>query len=433
LRKVPVDVTVIDRSNHHLFQPLLYQVATAGLSPADIASPIRSILRDCRTEVRLAEVTGIDRVRREVLTLGGGRIPYDFLVIATGARHSYFGQDDWARFAPGLKSIADATHIRQKLLLSFEAAETESDPERRRALLNFVIIGGGPTGVELAGSIAELAHTVVAKDFRHINPRSARVLLLEAGPRLLAAFPEKLGAKAGEFLRELGVEVRTGARVAQVGEDGVTVAGERIPARTLIWAAGVKASPAGQWLGAETDRNGRVIVNRDLTLPGDSDVFVIGDTAHAVDENGAMLPGVAPVAMQQGRYVARVIASRVRLAQARARGHAAPPLAPAPFHYVDKGSMATVGRSRAVATTHQVNLAGFVAWLAWLFVHLLYLIGFRNRVAVVLQWAWSYVTFRRGARLITQEDAARAVVGAAAGMAPEPGADPGPPELRAAR
>ena len=391
LKNAPVRILVIDRSNHHLFQPLLYQVATAALSPADIAVPIRSVLRkDPEAEVVLGEVRGVDASTREVL-LEGRRIPYDYLILATGARHSYFGKEEWARHAPGLKTILDATLIREKILTAFEKAEIEEDPAERDRLLNFVLIGGGPTGVEMAGSIAELAHVYLAKDFRHINPAQARVMLIEAGPRVLAAFPPDLSEKARLSLQKLGVEVRTSQRVEHVDALGVMVAGQRIESRNLIWTAGVVASPAGHWIGAETDRVGRVKVAPDLTVPGHPEIYVIGDTAAVAWKEGRMLPGVASVAMQQGKYVAKHLRARILKR----------PL-PGAFEYWDKGNMATIGKSSAVAETGRLHLWGFVAWMAWLGVHIAYLIGFRNRLLVMMQWAWAYFTFQRGARLITR-------------------------------
>ncbi|HEX9056301.1 MAG TPA: NAD(P)/FAD-dependent oxidoreductase [Ktedonobacterales bacterium] len=388
LRGAPVRVTVIDHSNYHLFQPLLYQVATAGLSPADISAPIRGVLRrQENAEVILAEVTGVDVAGKRVL-LGERAVPYDYLVIATGARHSYFGHDAWERWAPGLKSIPDATATRRKVLLAFEAAEQEYDVARQRELLTFVIVGAGPTGVELAGAIAELAHKALRSDFRHIDPTSARILLVEAGPRILAAFSERLARRAARKLERLGVEVRTGTAVQQVDAAGVIAAGERVAARTVIWAAGVQASPAGKWLGAETDRAGRVLVGPDLTLAQHPEIFVIGDTA-SVTGGGKPLPGVAPVAMQQGTYVARTIWRRVA---------GVPKLGP--FVYRDKGSLATVGRSFAIAHIWHMELSGYIAWLTWMAVHIAYLIGFRNRLLVMIQWAWVYLTFQRSARLI---------------------------------
>jgi NADH dehydrogenase len=396
LRGAPTQVTVIDRTNHHVFQPLLYQVATAALSPADISAPIRSVLRRQRNaEVLLGDVTAVDVGQRAVRVRGRAGVPdrivpYDYLVVATGASESYFGHEEWRRFAPGLKSIEDATALRRKILLAFEVAEAtmEQDPQQAREYLTFVVVGGGPTGVELAGAIAEIARHALVADFRHINPASARIVLVEATPQLLASYPEALAAKAAQKLRRLGVEVRTGARVEDVEAGGVLIDGERLAARTVVWAAGVKASPAGSWLGALTDRAGRVLVDPDLSLPEHPDVFVIGDTASVHDGDG-MLPGIAPVALQEGRYVAHAI--RRRLAKEPA----------APFVYFDKGTLATVGRAYAIAHIRGLNLSGFIAWLTWLAVHIFYLIGFRNRVLVMFQWAWAYLTYQRGARLIT--------------------------------
>jgi NADH dehydrogenase len=391
LRHAPVEITVIDRRNHHLFQPLLYQVATADLSPADISMPIRAALRGQRnTEVLLAEVTGVDVEGKRVL-IGERTVSYDYLVLATGAQHSYFGHDAWAPFAPGLKTNTDATAIRREILLTFEAAEVETSLEKRQALLTFVVVGGGPTGVELAGAIAGLAHKTIVRDFRHINSASARVLLVEATHRLLAAFPESLANKAQRELEHLGVEVKTNAAVEEVTADGVVIAGEFVAARSVIWAAGVKASPAGAWLGAKVDRAGRVCVEPDLTMPGHPEIFVIGDTA-SVMEQEKPLPGVAPVAMQQGRYVARAL--RRRLAGKTENK---------PFHYHNKGNLATVGRSYAIADFGFIKLTGFFAWVTWLVVHIFYLIGFRNRLLVMIQWAWAYLTYQRGARLISEE------------------------------
>lgn len=390
LKKAPVKLTVIDRRNYHLFQPLLYQVATAGLSPADIAAPIRGVLaKQANAEVLMEEVTGIDRERKVVHTRGH-EVPFDDLVIATGSKHSYFGHDEWEQIAPGLKSINDATHVRRRILLAFEHAETESDPAKRAALLTFILVGGGPTGVELAGSLAELAHRALRSDFRHIDPEHTKIILIEAGPRILAGFPEKLSQSAAHYLKKRGVEIRTGGRVEKVDDQGVMVSGQRVSARTVIWAAGVVASEAGKWLGAETDRAGRVKVLPDLTVPGSPDIFVIGDTS-TLEQDGKPLPGLAPVAIQEGKYVARVLANR-------ARGDAR---APEPFHYRDKGNLATVGRSFAVADLGRFMLSGFLAWLAWLAVHIYYLIGFRNRLIVLIDWSWAYLTFQRGARLIT--------------------------------
>lgn len=397
LRNAPVDVTVIDRNNHYVFQPLLYQVATAYLSPADITAPIRNVLRRQRnTEVLLAEVTEVNVAARQVTmrdqTSGAERtIPYDYLVLATGAGQSYFGHDEWAAHAPSLKTISDATALRRKVLLAFEEAEMAADdPERVRRLLTFVIVGGGPTGVELAGAIAELAHRTLRGDFRHIDVTSSRIVLVEAMPRLLNTFPESLSEKAAKKLERLGVEVRTNERVEEVDGDGVVVEGQRIAAGTVIWAAGVKASPAGNWLGVETDRAGRVIVNDDLTVPDHPEIFVLGDTAKATDEDGNPLPGVAPVAMQQGRYAGRVIRERVGGREK-----------PRPFHYFNKGNLATIGRAYAIADFGFARASGFIAWALWLGVHILYLIGFRNRLLVMVQWAWAYFTYEHGARIIT--------------------------------
>lgn len=390
LARAPVDVTVIDQRNHHLFQPLLYQVATAGLSPADIATPIRSVIgRNANTEVLLGTVTGVDRAAREVI-LADRRLAYDTLVIATGARHAYFGHDEWERFAPGLKRVEDATVIRRRILLAFEQAEGAMTQEERRRLLNFCVIGAGPTGVEMAGAIAELARVALARDFHHIDPRDARVILVEAGPRVLPAFDERLSAKALGALQALGIEVRLGSPVTRCDATGITLSGgERIETSTIVWGAGVAASPAAGWLGVPPDRVGRVPVGPDLTLPGDPGIFVIGDTAAATGADGKPLPGLAPVAKQQGAYVARVI--RARLA-----GRTAPP-----FRYRSYGNMATIGRGKAVAEIAGLRISGRLAWLLWGVVHVALLIGFRNRAAVLLDWAWSYVTFRRGARLIT--------------------------------
>lgn len=391
LSRAPVRVTLIDRTNHHLFQPLLYQVATAGLSPADIAEPIRAILRrQSNAEVLMAEVVGVDPETHTV-QLPDRPIRYDYLVLATGARHSYFARPEWASHAPGLKSIADALAIRRTILTAFERAEMESDPARRDAYLTFAIVGGGPTGVEMAGAIAELARKVLAADFRHIDPTSARVLLIEAGPRLLPAFPEELSAAAQRALERLGVEVRTAQPVQEIDSQGIAIAGERIRTRTVIWGAGVQASPAGQWLGAPTDRSGRVVVGPDLTPPHLPDVYVIGDTARC-EQDGDALPGVAQVALQQGAYVARAIRRRVGGDNRSI-----------PFRYKDKGSMATIGRSAAVACRGRIRLKGFIAWVAWLAVHIYFLIGFQRRLLVLLQWAWAYIAFRRGARLIVAE------------------------------
>ena len=393
LAKAPVEVIVIDRRNYHLFQPLLYQVATAGLSPADIATPIRSILRDqANAQVLLGRVNAVDKELR-VVEVEGRRVAYDALIIATGARHSYFGQDHWEDVAPGLKKIDDATKLRHQIFLAFEEAETTDNAEERRRLLNFVIIGGGPTGVELAGAIAELAKVALARDFRHVDPRSSRVILVESGKRVLSTFPESLSAFAKGALEKLGVEVRLGHPATVCDAVGVVVDGQRIEARTLVWAAGVEASPAANWLDAKKDRAGRIVVGRELTLPGHPEIFVLGDTAAAPGINGKVtLPGVASVAKQQGTYVGRLIASR-------ALGKREPP----PFRYRNYGNLATIGRKVAVADFGRIRLSGRLAWLLWGAVHVLLLVGFRNRVAVMLDWLWAYVTFERGARLITSE------------------------------
>ena len=391
LAKSGLPITLIDRHNYHLFQPLLYQVATAALSPADIASPIRSILsRNRNVNVILANVSGVDLDRREVIA-EGRRIAFNVLVVATGAQHAYFGHDEWARFAPGLKTIDDATYLRRRILLAFEKAETEPDLGERRRLLNFIIVGGGPTGVEMAGAIAELAKRALASDFRAIDPREARVVLIEAAPRLLTPFDPSLSEAAKNSLEKLGVEVRLAKSVTAADCSGVSLGDERLEARTIMWAAGVVASPAGQWLGAKTDRAGRVVVEPDLSIPGHPDVFVIGDAACALGANGKPLPGVAPVAKQQGAYVAAVI-------KARAKGQTRPlPL----FRYRDFGSLAAIGRKRAVVQIGRIKLNGFLAWLLWSVAHIYFLIGFRNRVVVAMNWAWNYITFQRGTRLIT--------------------------------
>lgn len=384
-------VTVIDRQNHHLFQPLLYWVATAGLSPADISSPIRSILhRQKNTEVMMAEVTGIDLEKQRVL-VGDDAVPYDYLVLATGAHDNYFRHPEWEEYAPGLKSITDAISIRRKILLAFEAAEIESDPQKIKSLLTFVLVGAGPTGVELAGAIAELAHKALASDFRHIDTRSTRIILVEAAPRILATFPASLARRTKRKLERMGVEVRENSPVTRVDEHGVVIDGEYIEAHNIVWSAGVSASPAGKWLGAEVDRAGRVKVESDLSLPGHPNVFVIGDTA-SVFQDGKPLPGVAPVAMQEGHYVASLIMQRM----AGKEQHK-------PFRYFNKGNLATVGRSYALVDLGPVKMTGFFAWVTWLVVHIFYLIGFRNRVVAMFQWAWTYLTYARGARLITLE------------------------------
>ncbi len=388
LGDAPVEVTVIDRTNHHLFQPLLYQVATAALSPADISAPVRHVLKNQKnTNVILAEVTGIDVQNQRVL-MQEKSISYDYLVVATGARENYFGHDEWRQIAPGLKSIEDATTIRRKVLLSFELAEQERDPERVKELLTFIVVGAGATGVELAGAIAEVSHKALVSEFRHIDPRHARILLIEAGPRILPAFPEALSRKAHQELVKMGVEVHVGLAVSDVDAQGVIASGERIASQTVIWTAGVQASQAGQWLGTEIDRAGRVKVSEHLTIPGHPEVFAIGDTALNM-QDGRPLPGVAPVAMQQGRYVAVTIKQRLA------------GKSPLPFRYHDKGSMATIGRSFAIVKLGPLQISGFLAWVTWMAVHIMYLIGFQNCLLVMMQWAWAFLTFQRRARLIT--------------------------------
>jgi NADH:ubiquinone reductase (H+-translocating) len=393
LHNAPVQVTVIDRNNHHLFQPLLYQVATGVLSPAEISAPIRSVLRKQKnTEVLMGEVTGVDTQEQRVL-MRDQSVPYDYLILATGARDSYFGHNDWAQFAPGLKSIVQATTIRRHILLAFEKAEKETDPEKRQALLAFVLVGAGPTGVEMAGAIGGLAHKTLVSDFRHINTKEARIILVEALPRILMAFPESLAKKAHKALNRLQVEVKTNSPVEAIDSEGVVIAGERLAAKTVIWTAGVAASAAGTWLGAETDRAGRVKVGSDVTVPGHPNIFVIGDTASCT-QDGKPLPGIAPVAMQQGDYVASVIAD-----QAVGKPH------PKAFRYVDKGNMAVVGRFYGIVSIGKFRTAGLLGWFLWLLLHLLFLIGFRNRLVVAFQWLMYFTTFQRGARLITFQDA----------------------------
>lgn len=390
LRKAPVRVTLLDRQNHHVFQPLLYQVATAALSPADIAEPLRRILRKQQnTEVILGAARRIDVAQRKVVTAEGD-IPYDYLIVATGARHSYFGKDEWEKFAPGLKGLDDALEIRRRMLMAFEVAERTHDPEEGRAAMTFAVIGGGPTGVEMAGAISEIARQTLVRDFRHIDSTQARVILLDAAPRVLPTFAPELSRSALEQLAGIGVEVRLGTMVEKVEAGGVTLkGGERIAARTIVWAAGNAASPLGASLGVPTDRQGRVIVNRDLSIPGHPEVFVIGDLAHFAEKSGAPLPGLSPVAMQQGRHAAKNIATLMSNGWTE------------PFEYYDKGTMATIGRHAAVADLGRWKFGGFLAWLAWLFVHLIFLVSFRNKLMVLASWAYNYFTFGRSARLIT--------------------------------
>jgi NADH dehydrogenase FAD-containing subunit len=395
LARAPAEIVVVDRRNYHLFQPLLYQVATAALSPADIASPIRAVLsRQSNATVLLGKVVGVDKERRAVLLEGGARLGYDALILATGARHSYFGHDEWEGVAPGLKKIEDATTLRRRILIAFEKAEAVKDETERRALLTFAVIGAGPTGVELAGAIVELARRALVGDFRSIDPRAARILLIEAGPRVLPAMAESLSEKAQKALEHLGVEVLLGTPVTDCDETGVTVGAEQVPARTIVWAAGVAASPASRWLGVEHDRAGRVKVLPDLTAPGHPEIFVIGDTALVLDRDGSPVPGIAPAAKQQGSYVAKVL---------RARFAGAP--APGPFRYRHLGTLATIGRKSAVADFGFARVSGLAAWLLWGAVHIFFLIGFRNRLVVLLDWLWAYLTFKRGARLITGDEA----------------------------
>jgi NADH:ubiquinone reductase (H+-translocating) len=385
-----VEITLIDRRNHHVFQPLLYQVATAALNPSDIATPIRKILRhQPNVRVMLAEVVGIDPGAKMVL-LDGASIPYDTLILAAGATHSYFGHNEWAAVAPGLKSIEDALDIRRRVLLAYEAAELTSDPELRKAWLTFVIVGAGPTGVELAGALKEIATHALRRDFRSIDPSEARVLLLEGADRVLPPYVPELSAEAERELVALGVEVKKNARVTHIDEGGVQVGGERIAAKTVLWAAGVAASPLARSLGVPLDRSGRIPVEPDLTVKEYPDIFVIGDLAAATD-HGKPIPGVAGAAVQGGRHTAKNIRRKLL----------GKPLEP--FHYKDKGSLATIGRAAAIADFGTIKMHGFIAWLAWLFIHVLLLIGFRNRFIVVFQWAWSYLTYERGARLITGE------------------------------
>ena len=393
LKRAPVRVTLVDRQNHHLFQPMLYQVATAALNPSDIAAPIRSVLRKHRNaEVVLAEVRSIDTTARRVVFADGGELTYDYLVVATGARHSYFGHDDWEMLAPGLKSIEDALEIRQRVLLAFERAERETDVVRRHAYLTFVVVGGGPTGVETAGALAELRRYALRRDFRHIDPGEATVLLLEGGLRLLPSYPPSLGDKAKLELRRLGVEVRTETFVTDVRPGSVVAAGWTIPTQTVIWAAGNMASPILSCLDTPLDKVGRAIVEPDCTIPGHPEVFVLGDAALYNHQQGGPLPGICPVAIQMGVYTARTIVGDLAGRPRRA------------FHYWDKGQLAVIGRGRAVADIWKLHFSGFIAWLVWTFVHIFFLIGFRNRVLVMIQWAWSYLTFGRGARLITTSE-----------------------------
>ncbi|CAM3639583.1 NAD(P)/FAD-dependent oxidoreductase [Corallococcus soli] len=389
LRKAGVRVTMVDRHNHHLFQPLLYQVATATLSPSDIAAPLRAMLGRQQAQVLLAEVTGVDAANKRVL-LADGELSYDFLIVATGATHSYFGNDAWSRHSMGLKTVEDAVEIRRRVLLAFELAEREPDPERRRALLTFAIIGGGPTGVELAGALAEISRNSMTGDFQNIDPRDARVILIEGMDRVLPTYPENLSGDARRVLEKLGVEIRTGTRVTNIDDTGLDMGPEHLAARTVLWAAGVEASPVARSLGVELDRAGRVPVTPELTVPGHPDIFVVGDLALVKQDDGSAVPGVAPAAMQEGKHA--VLNLRRQLAGQPMQ----------PFHYWDRGTYAVIGRGHAVGVAfRRVQQSGFIAWLAWLFIHITFLIGFRSKLAVLLNWAYAYLTFGRSARIIT--------------------------------
>jgi NADH dehydrogenase len=390
LRRTPADVVIVDRENHHCFQPLLYQVATASLSPADVAWPIRHILRRQNNATVLMEtVIGIDK-ERKILRTNFGELPFDYLVLASGATHSYFGHDEWSKVAPGLKRIEDATRIRRSILIAFERAEVITDPAEQRRLLTFVIIGGGATGVEMAGAIAEVARQTLAADFRRIDPRSARIVLIEGGERLLANFPPRLSDYARDTLVRAGVDIKTKTLATKCDASGVDTNNDRIDASTIIWAAGVIASPAGQWLEAETDRAGRVKVGGDLSLPGHPEIFVIGDTAAVSDAKGNAVPGVAPAAKQMGKYVGKLITERI----------AGRPQSK-PFRYMHLGNLATIGRRAAAVDFGPLKLKGFLGWIFWCVIHIYFLIGLRNRFIVAFNWLWDYITFQRGARLIT--------------------------------
>ena len=392
LRRAPVCITLVDRRNHHLFQPMLYQVATAALNPSDIAAPIRSVLRNqTNTEVLLAEISAVHPSDRRVALTDGSELTYDYLIVATGARHSYFGHHEWESLAPGLKSLEDAVEIRQRVLLAFERAEREADPVRRHAYLTFVIVGGGPTGVEMAGAVAELRRYALRRDFRRIDPAEATVMLLEGGTRLLPSYPPSLSDQAKNELRRLGVEVRTETMVTDIRPGSVAAAGWTIPTQTVVWAAGNVASPILRFLGTPLDNAGRAIVEPDCTIPGHPEVFVLGDAAHFDHQEGGPLPGVSPVAIQMGEFTADAIQADLAGEPRRA------------FHYWDKGQLAVIGRGRAVADIWKLHFGGLLAWFVWTFVHIFFLIGFRNRLLVMIQWAWSYLTYGRGARLITSE------------------------------
>jgi NADH dehydrogenase len=420
IARLPVQVTVIDRKNHHTFQPLLYQVATAGLSPGEIAAPIRWILRGRRNvEVLLEEVVDFKLEQKQVITQEK-TLDYDFLVIASGATHAYFGHPEWEPLAPGLKTIEDALEIRRRVLLAFELVERQADDTQSTSPLQFVVVGGGPTGVELAGTLAEIAHHALNHEFRKIDPKQTRILLLEGGPRVLGTYSEELSGKAADQLRRLGVEVRTSSIVTRIEPGAVWVGDKEIPAPVVLWAAGVAASPLGRKLGVAVDRAGRVLVEPDLSIPGHREVFVIGDLASLNDENGKMLPGVAQVAIQQGDWVAETMARDLEHQPRR------------DFVYHDKGSLATIGRAAAVAQFGKFELSGYFAWLAWLFIHIFFLIGFRNRVLVMIQWAWSYLTYERGARLITGSDELPGWTQPKSQIQAEEGgsAEPAPPQIQ---
>jgi NADH dehydrogenase len=389
LKNAPVDVTVADRHNHHTFQPLLYQVATAVISPADIAWPVRSILRrQLNASVVMCSIKSIDTKAR-VVRAESLNLPYDYLVLATGVTHSYFGHDDWQIAAPGLKTLTDATKIRSRILLSFERAETAQTERDRRRLLTFVVVGGGPTGVEMAGAITEIARHALRYDFRHIDPRSSRILLIEGGPRILPTFSEKLAAYADRSLRKMGVEIMTGAMVTECRRDGVSLGEKRIESEAIVWAAGVVAGPAANWIGAEQDRAGRIKVEPDLSVPGHPEIFAVGDTAVLPNP----IPGIAPAAKQMGRYVGKLIAARIAGAKEVK-----------PFVYRHAGDLTTIGRKSAVVKLHRVELTGFIGWLFWSVAHIYFLIGIRNRFVIAITWLWSYITYQRGARLITRDD-----------------------------
>ena len=410
-RERAAQVMLLDRRNHHLFQPLLYQVAMAGLSPAEIAAPIRALLRGAKNvEVRQEEAVGADLGRRTLRTRADGHEhehAYDYLILACGAGHAYFGRDEWEEFAPGLKTLEQATEIRRRVLSAYERAEIESDPARQRALLTFVVVGGGPTGVELAGALGEMSRFTLARDFRNIDPALARVILIEAGPRILPSFPETLARRAMRDLEALGVTVWTSSPVTLVAANGVEVGRERIETATTLWAAGVEASPLGKTLGLATDRLGRIRVGPDLALADHPEVFVLGDQAHVLGPRGAPLPGLAPVAMQQGRFAARAIRRELQAERAASRRRtesSGSEKARSAFSYRDRGQLATIGRSRAICDTGRLRFGGFAAWLFWLSVHIYFLVGFKNRLFVVIQWAWSYLSYGRGARLIVSRE-----------------------------